>query len=100
MGILRQDLYQGGDKQRVYTEKSRVGSPTCKTESILITSAIDGMQNRDVSVVDIPNAFVQTEVKETIIVAIRGKLCEFLIKTSPEKYKQYIIKNKTGRATL
>ena len=84
----------GGNKQRDYTSKQEASSPTSHTESIFMTSAIDAMEGRDVAVVDIPNAFVQTDlVKDDkpvkIIMAIRGRLAELLIEIVPEVYKKF-----------
>ena len=93
-GSIKARLVAGGNKQRIYTDKNKVGSPTCKTESILITCVIDALQNRDVATIDIPNAFVQTEVKEHIIVVLRGELCSHITRIFPEKYKDYVMKAK------
>ena len=52
----------GGNKQRTYTSKQEASSPTSHIESIFCTATIDAMENRDVAVVDLPNAFEQTEL--------------------------------------
>jgi hypothetical protein len=52
------------------------------TKAILITAAIEADPLRDVMTVDTPNAFVQTEIKDTkekITMKIKGKLAEMLI---------------------
>jgi len=41
----------------------QVSSPTVMTELTMITSIIEGQENRDVKTCDIPNAFIQTEVE-------------------------------------
>jgi hypothetical protein len=50
----------GGNKQQDYTSKEDASSPTVATESVLLACIIDAEEERDVAVVDIPNAFVQT----------------------------------------
>ena len=57
---------------------------------------IDAIQGRDVATIDIPNAFVQTEVKELIIVILRGDLCKQVVKLYPSKYKDYVLQDKKG----
>jgi hypothetical protein len=52
----------GGNKQRDYITKEDVSSPTVTAEAVMLTCVIDAQENRDVAVVDIPNAFVQTVV--------------------------------------
>jgi len=54
----------GGNKQRDYVAKEDASSPTCATESVLLTCAIDAKENRETAVVDIPNAFIQTVVED------------------------------------
>jgi hypothetical protein len=52
----------GVNKQRGYTSKDDASSPTIATEAVLLSCIIDAKEGRDVAVVDIPNAFVQTRV--------------------------------------
>ena len=98
-------LVAGGDKQRSFTPQTEATSPTPHTESIFITSAIDALEQRDVATIDIPNAFVQTELKRngkeiTIIMVLRGKLAELMIKTAPEVYKKFATKDKNSNVIL
>ena len=39
--------------------KEDASSPTVSTEAVMLTCVIDANENRDVAIVDIPNAFVQ-----------------------------------------
>ena len=59
-------IVAGGNKQRDYTPKQEASSPTSHTEAVFSTATIDAMENRDVAIVDIPNAFVQTDLVKTI----------------------------------
>jgi hypothetical protein len=54
----------GGDKQHDYITKEDVSSPTVTAEAVMLTYVIDAQEDRDVAVVDIPNAFVQTVVSK------------------------------------
>ena len=58
----------------------------------MLTSIIDAQEHREVAVVDIPNAFIQTDVKkeDTVIMKLHGKAAELLVKTAPELYRKYI----------
>jgi hypothetical protein len=69
-------------------------SPTALIEAIMITAAIKAHENRDIMTVDIPNAFVQTEIEsrdERIIMKIKGPLATMLVSIEPEVYESYII---------
>ena len=92
---IKARLVAGGDKQKGILSKEDVGSPTAETESIMITSAIDAHQRREVATVDIPNAFIQTKVDERIIVCLRGLVADLLVSKFPSQYKKYAYKTKT-----
>ena len=65
-----------GSKQRTFEGyiKSDAASPTVSTDGLLITCAIDGYENRDVVVADIPGAFLNTNNPEYVLMCLRGKL--------------------------
>jgi len=48
-----------GRKQRLYTKRADAAAPTASTEAVLLTSAIDAKEGRDVATVDIPGIFMQ-----------------------------------------
>jgi hypothetical protein len=82
-----------GKKQREHEEAS---SPTPWLESILLTCTIEAKEERDVAVTDIPNAIVLTILKkndtkgERIVMKLRGKTAELLVRTAPELCGKYI----------
>ena len=54
---------------------------------------------RDVILIDIPNAFIQTRIKydeEKVVLCLRGNLANLLIKTAPEIYRKHISINRKG----
>ena len=61
-GRVKARVCANGSTQRSYIHKDDASSPTAATESILITGVIEAKQKRDVMILNIPNAFVQTEV--------------------------------------
>ena len=77
----------GGDKQRDYISKEDASSPTVCTEAVLLTCIVDTEEERDVAVIDIPNAFIQTRVEceeDMAIIKIRGILVNMLVDTFNE----------------
>jgi hypothetical protein len=62
-GKIKGRTVAGGNKQRDCISKEDASSPTVATESVLLPCIIDAEEHRDVAVVDIPNAFVQTRVE-------------------------------------
>jgi hypothetical protein len=94
----------GGNKQRDDVTKEDVSTPTVLAEAVMLTCVIDAHENRDVAVIDIPNAFVQTVVKDEehrMIVRIRGPLVDILVSIAPEVYGLlYVSTNKSGQKVL
>jgi hypothetical protein len=54
----------GGNKQRDYISKEDASLPTITTEAILLSCIIDAEEGRDVAVINIPSAFIQTQVED------------------------------------
>jgi hypothetical protein len=74
--------------------REEASSPTAASEAIIITGVIDEKQNRNVMTLDIPNAFVQTEISldgDKIIMKIRGQLVEILLELCQGVYDDYVI---------
>ena len=61
-GVIKGRALAGGNKQRDYISKEDANSPTVATEEVLLSWIIDAEEERDVTVIDIPNAFIQTQV--------------------------------------
>jgi hypothetical protein len=59
-GSLKGRTVAGGNNQRDYISKEDASSPTVATEAVLLSCIIDAEEGRDVAVIDIPNAFIQT----------------------------------------
>ena len=69
------------------------------TKSVLLTSIVEATEKRDVTIIDIPNAFIQTQVenkKDRVIIQIWGVLVDWVTKTAPEVYIQYVTVDKKG----
>jgi hypothetical protein len=62
-GNIKGRSVSGGIKQQDYISKEDASSLTVATESVFLSCIIDAEEERDVAVVDIPNAFVQTCVE-------------------------------------
>ena len=82
-----------------------MSSPTVTAEAGMPTCVIDAQEDRDIAVVDILNAFVQTVVDEEdtehrVIVRIRGPLVDILVSRAPYVYGPYVTMNKSGQKVL
>ena len=89
-----------GSTQRSYIPKEKSSSPTVSTDSVLITGVIDAKQQRDVMTIDMSNAFVQTDIpkdKKSIIMKIRGRIIDLLLKIDHDKYKPFVCESEKSK---
>ena len=80
----------------MWVKDEEKASPTVLTESLFVTCAIDAHEGRDMMSMDIPNAFIQAGIPkrkkgERIIMKIRGRLVDWLIKISPQTYRDKVV---------
>ena len=69
----------------------------------MLTVLIEAQENRYFSVIDIPNAFIQTKVedkKDMVTIRVRGELVQALLDIAPKVYKPYVTKYKKGNLIL
>jgi hypothetical protein len=102
-GSLKGRTVAGRNKQQDYISKEDASSPTVATEAVLLSCIIDAEEGRDVTVIDIPNAFIQTRVEDEgdmAIIKIRGVLVDILVKIAPDVYKSYVTTDKKGTKQL
>ncbi len=63
-GVLKAWQVAGGNNQQGYITKEDASSPTVSSEAVLLMCVVDANENREVAIVDIPNAFIQTVVED------------------------------------
>ena len=80
-----------GRPQRLLYAKHESSSPTIRTESVILTSVIDAAGRRDVGIYDIPGAFLNVRLEETVHIKVRGELARMLIQIDPERYAPFAI---------
>ncbi len=93
-----------GNKQQDYITKEDVSSPVVSAEAGMLTCVIDALKDQDIAVIDIPNAFVQTVLKDEehcVVIRIRGPLVDILVSIAPDVYGPYVsTTNKAGQKVL
>ena len=91
-GRIKGRTCANGSKQREWMSKEDTSSPTVSLQSVFITCGIEAKEGREVAIVDIPNAFVQTpHTGEKVLMKVRGQLALILVKICPELYKEYLV---------
>ena len=83
-----------GRKQRLHKTKEETSSPTVTTEALFLTSLIDAEEERDIATVDIPGAFMHSDMDELVHVRLSGPMAELLVRVDPEKHRKYVVKDK------
>jgi len=88
-----------GRKQRIYKTKEETSAPTVATESLFLSSVIDAQEERDVGTCDIPGAFMQADMDETVYMKLTGTLAKLLTTVNPEKYSKFMVEE-NGKPTI
>ena len=65
-GKIKGRMCANGSIQRSRYKKGEAMSPTVSNDAVLITSAIDAHEGRDVAVLDIPGAFLHAEMDDVV----------------------------------
>jgi hypothetical protein len=102
-GVLKALQVAGGNKQRGYIMKEDASSPTVSSEAVMLMCIVDAKENREVAIVDIPNAFVQTvfeDEKDRAFICIRGPLVNIMVSIVPDVYGLYVTVGKKGKEQL
>ncbi len=102
-GEIKGRAVAGGDKQRGHIDKEESSLPTVATESVLLTSIVDAIEEHRTAIIDVPNAFIQTVVKDKgkrVIIRIRGMLVDILVKIAPEVYSLFVTTNRKGNKQI
>jgi hypothetical protein len=96
-------MVAGGNTQRGHVTKKESSSPTVSTKAVLLTLIVNAREGRDIAVVDIPNAFIQTcmdDAKDHVIIQITGLIVDWLVKVAPKVYASYVATNSKGVNSL
>jgi hypothetical protein len=71
-GTIKGGACADGRKQRETAVPGAATPPTISLEAVLITATIDAYEERDISIVDVPGAFLSADTDEEFIMTIRG----------------------------
>ena len=91
-----------GRSQREFIHRDEASSPTASLPAIMLSCMIDAIEERAVGIVDIPGAFLQTDMpkNEVVHVKLNGAMADLLIQIDPKKYKHRAVSNQKGKTVL
>eukprot|EP00957_Ditylum_brightwellii_P122484 9340400-Ditylum_brightwellii.AAC.1 len=85
-----------GRKKRIYKTKDKMSLPMAAVESLMLSCIIDAKEGRDIATVNIPGAFMQADMDETMHMRLEGAMADLLVKLEPKMYWKYLcFANKT-----
>ena len=82
-GRIKTRACANGSTQREYIPKETTASPTVMNDSVMIQSAIDAHEEREVVTMDIPGAFLHADLDEEVIMLLRGQLADLMVEVDP-----------------
>jgi hypothetical protein len=101
--ILKAQQVAGGNKQQGNITKEIASSSAVSLEAVLLTCVVDANENRDVAIVDTPDAFFQTifgDENDKALICIRGPLVDILVSIAPNVYEPHVTVGKKGKKQL
>ncbi|HNJ38565.1 MAG TPA: reverse transcriptase domain-containing protein [Nitrosomonas sp.] len=90
--ILKSRFVADGSTQLRFLSAVDPSSPTVSTEALFISSAIDGLERRQVATVDIEGAYLHAKMKGEVYIQIEPVIASILISIQPE-YDKYKLPN-------
>ena len=101
-GSLKSRSCADGSKQRRRPGYKREdnASPTMDNESLMITTAINAHEKRDVMKIDLPGAFLHAYNDEEIYMLLKGELAELMVLVDPEYYRPFLFHDSKGVALM
>jgi hypothetical protein len=69
-------------------------------EALLLTSIIDAQEGQDIATVDIPSAFLHSDIDELIHLRLDGPMADMLVRVNPDKYRNFIVKHRNGKSVI
>jgi hypothetical protein len=89
-----------GRKQRLYKTKEETSSPIVSTEALFLTSLIDAEEEQKVVIMDIPGAFMHSDMDELVHMRASGAMAKLLVRVDPAKYREYVVQDKKGNDVI
>ena len=79
-----------GRKQQEKLEKKDDTSPIVLTEPVMVTATIDALEGRDVAVVDIPGAYLSTDMNNEVHAVFREAIPEMMVAGDTALYRPFV----------
>jgi hypothetical protein len=64
---------------------------------VFLTAIVDALKGQDVTIVDVPSAFMQVDMDEVVHVQFTGIMVEKLLKIDAEMYQPYVVYEGGGK---
>ena len=97
-GTVKTRSCADGSKQRRRPgyKKEDNASPTMDNESLMITTAINAHERRDVMKIDLPGAFLHATNDELVYMLLKGEMAELMVVVDPGLYQPYLFYDSKG----
>ena len=70
------------------------------TKGLILSTAIDAYEGRQMAIVDVGTAFLHADNDEEILMKLRGKIVELLVQLEPTMYRKYVTVGSNGEPIL
>ena len=97
-GDIKVRKVANGSKQLTYNgyNKTDGSSPMVATENIFFTGVVNTRERRGVAVLDVANMFLHSQNDERVLMLLRGKLAEMMVRIDESMYQKKVNYSKNG----
>ena len=88
-GKVKGRVVADGSKQRKFVPREEATPPTFKLESLLMPLMVEAKERRDIATADIVGAYLLADMKNHVIVKLKGESVNIMCKAN-KKYKNYV----------
>ena len=89
-GKIKGRTVADGSVQRGSISKEESTSPAAHYDSLIASTVIDAMEERDIATCDIAGAYLKAKMDDFVVIRITGHAVESLLKVNKKKYQQYV----------
>lgn len=89
-----------GSTQRSLNAKEDAASPIVSVEAVLMSCVIDAKENKLIATTDIPGEFLHADMKDFVVIKMKGRLAELMVNVERNTYSKYLTRDEGGKILL
>ena len=98
-GTVKGRMVADGRPQKHWYHGKSYYAPTVSTEGFMLSCAIDAKERRCTAACDVTGAYLNANMRDTVIIVLEGSMVDYMITANPD-YAKYVYVDKNGKKKL